>query len=63
MRRLKVDRNPALADRIAALHIQGHRVFAAVGALHMTGPMTLPRLLAARGFSVERSPLASITAR
>jgi len=63
LRRLNDARNPALADRIAALHSQGHRVFAAVGALHMTGAMALPRLLAARGFNVERSPLAPGAAR
>lgn len=48
------DRNPGLADGIARLHGQGRRVFAAVGALHMAGPRGLPRLLAARGFTVER---------
>jgi uncharacterized protein YbaP (TraB family) len=31
-------------------------VFAAVGALHMTGPQGLPRLMAARGYLVERIP-------
>lgn len=52
--RLNDDRNPHLADGITALHDQGRRVLAAVGALHMTGPNALPRLLAARGFRVER---------
>jgi uncharacterized protein YbaP (TraB family) len=52
--RLNDDRNPALADRIAALHAQGRPVFAAVGALHMTGAKALPELLRARGFAVER---------
>jgi len=54
MRRLLDDRNPPLADGIAARHAAGDRVFAAVGGLHMVGPMGLPRLLAARGFKVER---------
>jgi hypothetical protein len=54
MRRLNDERNPHLAERIAALHAQGQSVFAAVGALHMTGPQSLPALLAARGFRVER---------
>ena len=54
MRRLNDERNPALADGIAARHRLGKRVFAAVGALHMTGPQSLPRLLAQRGFQVER---------
>jgi uncharacterized protein len=48
------DRNPDMADKIAALHGQGKRVLAAVGALHMTGPKALTELLKARGFRVER---------
>jgi hypothetical protein len=54
LERLNDGRNPALAQRIDALHEGGKRVFAAVGALHMTGPKGLPRLLAARGYTVER---------
>jgi uncharacterized protein YbaP (TraB family) len=54
MRRLNDERNPALADGIAAQHHTGLRVFAAVGALHMTGRAGLPLLLAQRGFRVER---------
>ena len=54
MRRLNDERNPPLADGIEAQHKLGKRVFAAVGALHMTGPQALPRLLAQRGFKVER---------
>lgn len=57
MRRANDDRNPAMADRVAALHAEGRRVFAAVGALHMTGAQALPDLLARRGFTVERVPL------
>jgi uncharacterized protein len=57
-RRLNDDRNPALADGIEAQHQQGQRVLAAVGALHMTGPQSLPRLLAQRGFTVERVAFA-----
>jgi uncharacterized protein YbaP (TraB family) len=53
MARMLDDRNPALADRIAALHAGGQRVFAAVGSLHMTGPLGLPALMAQRGFIVE----------
>ncbi|MEO8058678.1 MAG: TraB/GumN family protein [Burkholderiales bacterium] len=52
--RLLDARNPPLADAIAALHNAGKRVFAAVGSLHMIGPLGLPGLLAERGFSVER---------
>ncbi len=56
LRAMLDDRNPGLAEGIARLHGQGRRVFAAVGALHMAGPQGLPRLLAARGFTVERLP-------
>jgi uncharacterized protein YbaP (TraB family) len=55
--RLLDDRNPGLADGIAALHANGKRVFAAVGSLHMIGPKGLPALMARRGFSVERIAL------
>jgi uncharacterized protein len=58
MRRMNDERNPALAAGIAAQHAQGARVFAAVGALHMTGPQALPRLLAQLGFKVERVKFA-----
>jgi uncharacterized protein len=51
---LNDERNPAMAERIEALHGQGQRLFVAVGALHMTGPKALPVLLEARGFEVER---------
>lgn len=54
LRRLNDGRNPALADAIDTLLGSGRRVFAAVGALHMTGPMALPRLMAQRGWRVER---------
>lgn len=54
LKRLLDDRNPQLADRIAALHAGGQRVFAAVGALHMFGAHALPKLLAERGFEVRR---------
>lgn len=56
LRRLNDDRNPGLADRIDALHGAGQRVFAAVGALHMTGAKGLPGLMAQRGYRVERVP-------
>lgn len=54
LRRLNDDRNPQLAAGIDALHARGHRVFAAVGALHMTGAQALPRLLQQRGYQVQR---------
>lgn len=65
LRRLNDERNGPLAERIAALHDRGRRLFVAVGVLHMTGPAALPRLLAERGFKVERvsvPPLAAPTA-
>jgi hypothetical protein len=54
MQRLNDARNPALADAIDALAGQGRRVFAAVGALHMTGAQALPGLMAQRGWTVQR---------
>lgn len=59
LRRLIDDRNPHLADRIAEEHRKGQRLFAAVGALHMTGPLALPTLLARAGFQVERIDFAA----
>jgi len=53
LRRVNDDRNAGLAERIDALHGAGQRVFAAVGALHMTGPQALPALMALRGYVVE----------
>jgi uncharacterized protein len=54
LRALNDERNPAMAERIEALHKEGQRLFVAVGALHMTGPKALPALLKARGFAVQR---------
>ena len=54
MKRMLDDRNPALAKAIDALHEGGAQVFAAVGSLHMVGPLGLPKLLAQRGYRVER---------
>lgn len=54
LKRLLDDRNPALAERIDTLHARGGGVFAAVGALHMVGPLGLPALMRARGYTVER---------
>lgn len=53
-RRLNDERNPHLAARIVEEHDKGKPVLVAVGALHMTGPNALPKLLAAKGFQVER---------
>ena len=54
LRRLLDQRNPQLAERIAAIHEGGHTVFAAVGSLHMIGSSGLPALFAQRGYRVER---------
>lgn len=54
MKRINDDRNPDMARGIDALHRGGKRVFAAVGALHMTGAQALPALMAQLGYSVER---------
>lgn len=59
MKRLLDDRNPGLADGIERMHVGGKRVFAAVGALHMVGPQSLPAILASRGFKVTPVPLAA----
>lgn len=58
LKRLLDDRNPGLADRIAALHAKDGPVFAAVGSLHMIGPAGLPALLARRGFVVQKVEFA-----
>jgi len=53
LKRVNDERNQHLAERIEALHHAGQRLLVAVGALHMSGPEALPRLLAARGFQVQ----------
>ena len=63
LQRHKDERNGPMADRLAALHAKGQRVFAAVGALHMTGPQALPGLLQSRGFDVQRIPFPPSQAR
>jgi uncharacterized protein YbaP (TraB family) len=57
LKKLNDERNTGLADAIEAQHRGGRRLFVAVGALHMTGEQSLPRLLAQRGFRVERVAL------
>jgi uncharacterized protein YbaP (TraB family) len=54
MARMLDERNPGMADGIAALHASGQKVFAAVGSLHMIGPQGLPALMAQRGYRVEQ---------
>lgn len=53
LKRVNDERNLQLAARIDALHGAGQRLLVAVGALHMSGPEALPKLLAARGFEVQ----------
>lgn len=60
MKRVLDDRNPALADKIDALHMAGKQVFAAVGSLHMFGAAGLPTLMQKRGYKVE---MAEFTVR
>ncbi|ADE11478.1 TraB/GumN family protein [Sideroxydans lithotrophicus] len=57
MKRLLDERNPNLAAGIDTLHMSGKRVFAAVGSLHMFGPLGLPALMEKRGYRVERVEL------
>jgi uncharacterized protein len=54
LERVNDGRNPHLAAGIDALHLDGRRVFAAVGSLHMVGDQALPKLMAQRGYAVER---------
>jgi len=54
LRQLNDERNAHLAAGIDELHARGHKVLAAVGALHMTGAQALPRLLQQRGYIVHR---------
>jgi uncharacterized protein len=51
--RLVDGRNPGMAEAIERLH-ENVSVFAAVGALHLVGPLGLPGLLEAKGFKVQR---------
>jgi uncharacterized protein len=53
-RRMNDERNPAMADKLAALHAGGQRFFGAVGLLHMSGAHALPELMRQRGFAVQR---------
>lgn len=56
MRGLLDDRNPRLAAGIDRLARGGRTVFAAVGALHMVGPNSVPKLLEQLGYTIERIP-------
>ena len=54
MKGLLDDRNPHLAAGIDKLSRNGRKVFAAVGALHMIGPNSVPTLLKKMGYKIER---------
>lgn len=54
MKGLLDDRNPRLAAGIDKLARDGRKVFAAVGALHMIGPNSVPKLLEKMGYRIER---------
>jgi uncharacterized protein len=51
---LNDSRNPSIASEIDRIHRSGKTIFAAVGALHMTGQASLPKLMAQKGYRVTR---------
>jgi len=52
MKGLLDDRNPHLAASIDTLSRSGRNVFAAVGALHLIGPNSVPKLLQKMGYTI-----------
>ena len=61
--RMNDERNGPMAKRIDELHRRDLKVFAAVGALHMTGEQALPRLFEQMGFQVERVVMSNVMPR
>jgi uncharacterized protein len=57
LKRLNDERNISMASKIDLLHNEGKRVFVAVGAIHMTGASSLPKLMVDRGYTVTFVPL------
>ncbi len=57
MRRLNDERNLGMAQKIDTMHMEGKRVFVAVGALHMTGKHGLPKIMHEKGYVVHYIPL------
>jgi len=55
-----VERNHRMAQRLAGLAADGRARFVVVGAGHLIGPESVPQLLAASGFAVERRPDAYV---
>ena len=51
------DPNRSMATGIDVLHSSGSKVFAALGSLHMVGPLGLPSLMSEKGYKVESIPL------
>ncbi|MBS7808375.1 TraB/GumN family protein [Variovorax sp. PCZ-1] len=47
-------RNPGMASELDRLHSSGKKVFAVIGALHMTGALALPKLMEQKGYIVRR---------
>lgn len=54
MKRALDDRNIIMVDRFDKIQANEGRVFLAVGALHMVGPMGIPMLLKNQGYTVDR---------
>jgi uncharacterized protein YbaP (TraB family) len=57
-----VERNHRMAARLAALAADGRARFVVIGTGHLIGPESVPELLAAQGFDVERQPDAYVRA-
>jgi uncharacterized protein len=57
MNRINDERNILMASKIDLLHNEGKRVFVAVGAIHMTGASSLPKLMQDKGYTVTFVPL------
>jgi uncharacterized protein len=47
-------RNLGIASELDRLHNSGKKVFAVIGALHMTGKLALPKLMEQKGYVVRR---------
>lgn len=57
-----VERNHRMAARLTALASDGRARFVVIGTGHLIGPESVPELLAAGGFAVERQPDAYVRA-
>jgi uncharacterized protein YbaP (TraB family) len=61
-KRVFVDRNRVMAERLEALARDGRERFVVIGTGHLIGPDSVPELLDHRGFEVERLPDAFVRA-